>query len=722
VLHVAALSPFPARQYVARLWCNGEPAGFASVRAPDGEPRYHSVDVTRLLRPGRNALTALCYTTDDQRFLVQLEIIMADRRRRTIDSGTDWKARRQGGMLADHGNIGGGYYTAPQEYWDLRFEPADWTRPGFQDAAWPAAVAKDPIRGLVPALTETIGVVEVKPGSVTKIGAGHWRIDLGKEIVGGLAIDAYGGSGQSIDVRLGEELNTDGSVRYQLRAGNTYREVWTLREGAQHVEHWGYRGFRYAELLFDPAIRINTVTGRARRLAWRDGDSTFASSDAGLDRVYSLCRYSVEASRGDLYQDTPTRERGPYEGDAFISQRSEYALQRSYALARYSDHYLSRMPTWPTEYRLMSVLAAWYDYVYTGDPDQLASDYDVFVAKNLTSYLRPDDLVHKAPGSSGRTLDDLVDWPVDSRDGYVFSDVNTVVNAFQHAAFDALASVAGVLGKAGDAAKWRELADGMAIAIHSNLLGTGQFVDGIGTSHSATHATAFPVALGLGEADMLAAFGKTLAAHGMAVSVYGAQFLLDALFTCGRADAAISLMTAAGTNSWQHMLDDLGATIVTEAWDPSLKPNMTFSHAWASAPANVISRQVLGVQVTAPGAAAVDVRPRLGPLTRVSRKVPTIRGSIGVALDKTSGYRLDVDVPPNMAARLIVEVGTDDPAAYRISARSAPRATGSDVAGRLLLFGPVGSGRTTVIRDADQSMPRSTTPARTAAVPVRGRR
>ncbi|WP_235018122.1 family 78 glycoside hydrolase catalytic domain [Thermomonospora echinospora] len=710
ILHVAAQSPERARQYVARVWCNGEHAGFASVRAPAGEPRYHSYEVTRLLRPGRaNALAALCHATQDQRFLAQLEVTFADGTRRTIASGPHWKARRQAGLLPDRGDVGGGFYVAPQEYWDLRFEPAGWTGPGFDDSGWEAATAREPIAGLVPALTEPVRLVDVEPAKVTRAADGRWLVDLGREIVGGLVLEVTGRAGQTVEVRLGEELNADGTVRYQLRAANTYREVWTLRDGRQRIEHWGYRGFRYAELRCDPSLDLSSaVTGRTQRLDWSESDAAFHSSDPDLDRVYEFCRYSIEATRTDLYVDTPTRERGPYEGDAYVNQLSEYAVQRSYALARYSNRFLTRVPTWPTEYRLMSVLIAWQEYLHTGDPDQLAADYDRLVAKNLTGNLGEDGLVHKPSSQNG--VSDLVDWPVSNRDGYVFTEVNTVVNAFQYAAFDTLAQVAGALGKKDDAARWRGLADRIARAMRDTLLDeeAGRFVDGAGTAHSAQHATVFPLALGVAgqgtvSDDVLRRLGRTLAEGGMKVSVYGAQFLLDALFACGRADAAIGLMTATSTNSWLHMLDDLGATIVGEAWDPALKPNMTFSHAWASAPANVLPRQVLGVRVTAPGAAAVDVRPRPGPLTKVGGRVPTIRGPIEVALDRTgpTGYRLEVEVPPNTSARLVVELGDDTAAAYHVTGphARAPRQVDRDVTGGLLVIGPVGAGRTVVVRD-----------------------
>jgi alpha-L-rhamnosidase len=710
VLYVAASSATPARQYVAKIWSNGTPVGYASVRSGTSVA-YQAFDLTSTLRSGAaNALAALCHTTSDQKFLAQLEITYADGSRTTVKSGSTWKARRQSGLLPAKGSAGSTFYTAPQEYWDLRYEPVGWTEPGFDDSRWYAPAARTAIAGLVPALIEPVRLHDVTAVSVTKVADGRWLVDLGREIVGGLALQVTGTAGDTVEVRLGEELNPDGTVKYVLRATNTYREVWTLRTGAQHVEHWGYRAFRWAELRTSLDLSTAKVTGRAWRLDWDGSQTSFSSSDPDLDRVWDLCRYSIEATRGDLYTDTPTRERGPYEGDALINQLSEYGVQRSYALARWSNDYLVRKGTWPTEYRLMCAISAWEDYLATGDERQLAKDYQLLVAKNLTSYLNSQGLVSKSPGSSSADLGDLVDWPTSSRDGYVFTNVNTVVNAFQYAAFDALARCATVLGRTGDATTLRGRADTLAAAMRGTLLNSsaGQFVDGAGTTHSAQHATAFPVALGVADSlpdAVRSKLGDTLAAGGMKMSVYGAQFLLDALFRLGRSDAALALLTSRATNSWLHMLDDLKATIVTEAWDPALKSNMTFSHAWACAPANAVARHILGVRVVGAGATEFLIRPRTGNLTLVNGTVPSIRGPVSVIVRRTTtAHRLELSLPPNTRATVELEIGNADPAAYTVVATppgdrgKITVTTSSDLTGTVLRIGPIGSGPATVTR------------------------
>ncbi|MFY1669786.1 family 78 glycoside hydrolase catalytic domain [Plantactinospora sp. WMMB334] len=690
-VHATGQSPEPARQYVYQLRVNDEFAGVGPVRAMAGEARYATHDVTRLLRPGRrNALAALCYSARERGFLAQLVVVYADGTRQVFGTGEGWRARRAGPWRPPAGFTGGGYYHAPQEHLDARREPVGWTRAGFDDSGWQPAVAAPLARPLEPARVGNLGYRYRRPVEVHRLEPGRWLFDLGREVVGGLRLSVAGTAGQTVEVRLGEE-RTEAGARYELRAGQTYREVWTLRDGWQRLEHWGYRAFRWVELVADPALELSrAVEAAVLTLPWRNGDAAFESSDPDLDRVWAMCRYSIEATRQDLYQDTPTRERGPYEGDAIVNQLSEYATQRSYALARYSTSYLARRPTWPAEYRLQTVLTAWQDYLATGDPSQLAADYDLFVDRQLDEALNPAGLVEKDPGSSSQPNADLVDWPASNRDGYVFTRVNTVVNAWQYAAFETLGRIAGVLDRPADRQRYAELAARLRAALNAQLLDpdVGAYRDGIGTDHRAQHATAFPLALGVAEERHVRALGEWLAAGGMRVSVYGAQFLLEALYRAGLADAAHALLTSRERSSWLHMIDDLGATIVMEAWDPSIKPNTTFSHAWGSAPANIVPRFVAGVRPLAPGARELLVAPQPGPLRWLRATVPTVRGPVRVRLDRRPGRpHLAVTLPPNVAGRIELDLagfGVTD--ARRLRVRSDGRAPEREVAaGRLVL-------------------------------------
>lgn len=645
-----------ARNYVYKLYCNGTVAGYGPVRPMGSENRYHTHDITDLVRTGAaNSIAALCYTHTSHQFQAQVVVEFTDGTRQVTGTSGGWQALSGAALLPFNGYTEPGYYHDPEEYWDMRQEPAGWTSPGFTASGWTAAVPGRALPSLEPAAVNLQRDL-ITPASVTQTAAGTWLVDLGQEIAGGLRVAVSGNSGDTITVRLGEQL--DGTtVVYQLLADNLYDEVWTLRQGAQVIEHWGYRGFRWASLTCsDTSIDLTgAVQGVAPHMPWNDGDSAFSCDDPELVRVWDFARYTVRALCMDVYQDTPTRERGPYEGDAYITQRSQYAVQRSYALARYSNSYLCRRPTWPAEYHLMSVLSAWHDYLNTGDPSHFAADYSYYVAKNFTSDLGSDHLVHKSPGTGSAYNADIIDWPPTERDGYVFTDVNTVVNSFQCAAYAALAAIAHVLGKASDDTTYSGYANQMQAAINKNLLpaGSSAYIDGEGTTHTALHATFFPVALGIAPAGDLPALGTFLATGGMVCSPYGAQFLLDALYASGQGGAAHALLTGTGTSSWLHMMDDLDATTTMEAWDPAIKTNTSFSHLWGASPANAVSSQILGVQAIAPGAAELLVRPQPGPLSVMSGTVPTIRGPVTVtmtrklALNGGLDFDMQITTPPN---------------------------------------------------------------------------
>lgn len=691
-LRFTAVSPEPIRQYVARMWVNGQLAGVGPSRSsrPEAEAHYVGLDVTDALRAGPNALAALCYTTEGHGFQAELVLHHADGSRDILASGPGWKARDGGAWRPSAGTTGGGYYVAPLEAIDARREPIGWRDAGQDDHDWSPALARPPLPTLVPERAGPLRVQADAPAHVSRKG-GLWRIDFGRELVGGLSLTTRANGGEQLRVSLGEERNPDGSVRDQLRCGQTYREHWTLRTGDQTLEHWGYRAFRWVEIEGPPHLDL-TVTALRLGQPWREDDAHFASSDAALNRVHDFCAYSIRATRLDLYQDTPTRERGPYEGDAVVNQLSEYAVQRSYALARQSIDWLIDRPTWPTEYRLMPPILAWRDYLATGDDRLLRSRFDAMVAAQLLGRINGDGLVEKDPGQSSKPWGDLVDWPIANRDGFVFRPVNTVINAWQVAALDALASIATAIGRAPEARDLAARGARMRAAINAQLrTPAGLYRDGLGTEHCSQHATAFAIALGVAPDETARAGAALLARQGMRMSVYGAQFLLEALYRGGQADAALALMTAQGEQSWLAMLDRWDATIVMEAWNPMLKPNTTFSHAWGTAPVNLIASRLAGVTITEPGARRLHIAPQPGALDRFEARVPTIRGPVDIAWRRGPAPSLMLEIPANTRADLAMALPMPGVRAARLSGPQGVRTL--PIEGEMLACRDLDAGR-----------------------------
>ncbi|WP_343528943.1 family 78 glycoside hydrolase catalytic domain [Sphingomonas sp.] len=690
-LRVSASSPEPIRQYVFRAWVNGRLVGLGPSRAsqPDKQAHYVGIEVTDALHAGHNALAALCYTTEGHAFQAELLLLHADGSRQVIASGPDWKAQDGAAWRPPAGTTGGGYYVAPLEAIDARHEPVGWCDANYDDADWPRALLRPTLPSLIPEGAGPLGIALERPAHVQQE-AGLWRVDFGSELVGGLALTVRAAGGERLRVSLGEERNADGSVRDHLRCGQIYRENWTLRPGEQRLEHWGYRAFRWVEIEGPANLELDVAALRLEQ-PWREDDAHFASTDPELDRVHAFCTYSIRATRLDLYQDTPTRERGPYEGDTVVNQASEYAVQRSYALTRQSIDWLIHRPTWPTEYRLMPPVLAWRDYMATGDDRLLHDRFDAMVAAQLVDRINIDGLVEKDPGESSKPWGDLVDWPKANRDGFVFRPVNTVVNAWQVAALNALSMIGTTIGRAAEAHSLSAVAARMRTAMNTHLLTPeGIYRDGSGTEHCSQHATAFAIALGIADDGAARTGAAALARQGMRMSVYGAQFLLEALYRGGQPDAAMALMTSHDDQSWLAMLDRWGATIVMEAWNPMLKPNTTFSHAWGTAPANLIANALAGVTITEPGARRLRIAPQPGALGRFEAKVPTIRGPVGVTWRREGAPLLTLEVPPNVRADVAMALPVPGMQAARISGPDGVRSV--PIIGDLLRYDDLPAG------------------------------
>lgn len=695
--HATALSPEPAAQYVYKLYVNGVFVGAGPERGFDGIHRYNTFDVTDLLRRGtENAVGALNYTTEDKRFLFQMRVVYEDGTSETLQSDRTWKALGGDSIYRDLGNAGhGSYHYAPREGIDARRYPFGWNDRGFDDGTWEPATEKQRIDNLQASATANTQRHLIEPKHIVDKGDNRYFIEFDRNVVAGIRLDLEGTAGHQVEIRLGEELSAPHTVRHNMRTGNTYQEVWTLKDGRQVLENFGYRVFRYAEILNAPAgFNKDRIRAVVLRYPFDDHAAHFASSDAVLNDVWELCKYTIKGTSLDVYVDTHTRERRNYEGDALVNQLSHYAVDREFALPRYSVEYLYYRPTWPAEYKPQTIIMAWKDYLYTGNPDSIRRHFDVLKeTKTFEAYINDDSLGEKPVNLGGlRYGRDLVDWPASQRDGYEFTTINTVINAFHCAALDYLGRLAAVAGRQQDAQHYTELANKQRRAINEHLYDaqTGRFRDGKTSNHYALHASAFPLALQLVDPDKVGPVADYVQSRGMAVSVYGAQFVLDALYNAQRGQAALSLMNATEGNSWGHKIYNLGATMVCEAWDPSQKGNMSYSHAWASAPANVIPRGLFGILPLEPAFARFQVKPQPASLDWATLTVPTIRGSISVEFRQHDDlFMMTVDVPVNTRASVYVPVmNADNPVVKH---------NGSPANGRIengyMLLTEVGSGR-----------------------------
>ena len=433
--------------------------------------------------------------------------------------------------------------------------------------------------------------------------------------------------------------------------------------------------FRYVEV--EHGARVKAVWRDAVHEPFDDAESHFECSDTVLNQVWNLCKYSIKAtSFAGIYVDGD-RERIPYEADALVNQLSHYVTDREYTMARRSIAHLIMHPTWPTEWILLTPRMAWLDYLYTGDRRMLEHYYQDLVAKTFHALRDERGLISTRTGLltrevcasvhfRGRGLRDIVDWPQGGAagiekesegeaDGHEMRDVNTVVNAYHYDALRMMSKIAGALGNEEDSLRFCQMAERTAQSINSLLWDQkrGAYVDGEGSSHCSQHSSMFPLAFGLVPQDRIQRTAEYVQSRGMACSVYGAQFLLDALYEAQQDEAALQLMAGTGLRSWYNMIS-MGSTITTEAWDKVFKPNLDWNHAWGAAAANLIGRRLMGITPLKPGFEEIDIQPQPGGLEYAYIKHPSPRGSIHLKMKRQPDgrYHLDLYIPANSRARL----------------------------------------------------------------------
>ncbi|SDC87603.1 family 78 glycoside hydrolase catalytic domain [Nocardioides lianchengensis] len=667
-------------QYVYKTYVNGTFVGLGPTNRIGTEARYDGFDVTGLLRRGEtNAVAALAYTTNaNRRFQAQLKVAYTDGTTQVFGSGPSWTSLNGALVFPEAGSIGTSYFTAPMENLDARQFPFGFASPGFDDSAWAPAVA----RPAIPQLESTpMGKVEQQlhdPVKIVDKGNGNYFVDFGRTWIGGVQYDvADGTAGDRVELRFGEVTSSANTVRWELNTTNKYRDIVTLKDGQQRLETWGMRVFRYLEIVgATEPVTAESLKALALVYPFDQEASSFTSSDENLNQVYQLSKNSIESLNVNFYTDSWTRERTNYEADGYLQQLSSLYLMEDLSLGRYSMNYFKSNRTWPTEWPIFVVLSVYDAWRQTGNTEQVADYYD-----NLKTKLRPawleasTGLVRKTTGSNGSSSCndcDIVDWPTSQRDGYQFREYNTVINSLYYRATRDMAAMAGILGKDAEAEQFTQQADRLRTQINERLYDAegGRYDDGMNaagakTGHYSVHASAFALAFGVPEDDQVARVAEFVDSRGMACSVYCAAFLVKGLYDGGNGQAALDALTDEGTSSWMNMIR-LGAGSTMEAWDPSQKSNLTYSHPWAASPAFNVPSGLFGIQPLSNGYGEFQVKPQPGDLASAEITVPTVRGQISAAFehDRRGRTELSVTVPGNTTATVQVPLPSTVRAEY----------------------------------------------------------
>ncbi|MDO5479226.1 MAG: family 78 glycoside hydrolase catalytic domain, partial [Clostridia bacterium] len=297
----------------------------------------------------------------------------------------------------------------------------------------------------------TVSVYTLKPESINKLGVGHYIIDMGKEYTGQLHFTLKGKKDEKVILRHGEELNEDGTVRFDMRCNCRYEEVLTLSGETDETDFYDYKAFRYAEIISESdSVIEDSIEMIVRHHKFDDEGFYIKSSEPLLEDIWKICAQALKIGVQEGYLDCPSREKGQYLGDFVVSGLAHMYLTGD------SEMYKKTL----REFALSSKISEGIMAVAPGSFMQEIADFSLLYPKAVYNYFKYtndtefikeilpvlDGLLEYFKGyENERGLLEgvvekwnLVDWPDNLRDGYDFELKNppkaegchNVINAY----------------------------------------------------------------------------------------------------------------------------------------------------------------------------------------------------------------------------------------------------------------------------------------------------
>ncbi len=494
-----------------------------------------------------------------------------------------------------------GYKTGFSENFDSRLYDAEWKTLSFDDASWDVMKEKEHDYNFLIQNSKQLSVYEMKPKNIM----GN-IYDFGCEIVGGLKIEAQGKIGQQIVIHCGEELNDNGTVRYNLRANCKYEETWLLSDGDCIYENYDYKAFRYVELLNEEA-EILSLKAVVRHYPFDENRCVLKSNEKYLVEIFNICKNAVKWGSQGSYLDCPSREKGQYLGDTLIIAHSHLILTGDNSLLRKaiddfaqtsvickglmavsSSSFMQEI----ADYSLLFGELLMLEYKFSNDKEFLRKYYPI--AKNVLLYFKKyenDDGLISAVNEKWN----LVDWPENLRDGYDFPLTNpinsdqphNVINAFYLGAVKTLNEIENILNY--DVSfDFRKLKS----AFNKEFFDGEFYRDSKTSEHNSLHSNVLPLYFDLVREESKEKICELIIEKGFSCGVYMSYFVLKALTRNGRYEDAYKLIINETERGWVNMLRE-GASCCFEAWGKEQKWNTSLCHPWASAPIPILVEDIL---------------------------------------------------------------------------------------------------------------------------------
>jgi alpha-L-rhamnosidase len=693
----------------------------------DTRLQYQTYDVTELLAPGDNALSAVLADGwyrghlgfqgqrntygDTLALLVQLRIEYEDGSTEYVYSDETWRAAAGPWLAAD-------FYNG--EVYDARLEQTGWQLAGFDDRSWSAVRTVDPSKTILIAQTAppVRKIEEIRPIAILHTPAGETVFDFGQNMVGWVQLRVAGPAGATVTLRHSEVLDSAGNFYTENLRAAQQRVDYTLRGNGEELyePRFTFMGFRYIAvegIPGEPSLESLTgvvvhsdmaVTGR------------FGCSEPLLNQLQHNILWGQKGNFVDVPTDCPQRdERLGWTGDAQVFIRTAcFNMDVAAFFTKWlGDLAADQTPNGSVPFVVPDVIArarsdaqgtggftgrgstAWGDaavicpwtlYLCYGDTRILETQY-----ASMAGWVRymeeqaGDDFIWDSGFHFGDWLSIFPEasplWPAPK------TSIALIATTFFAYCAAILAEVARILQRDDEAARYAELFAKIKAAF------CAEFVSPNGRIDSGTQ-TAYVLALMF---DLLPEAQRPLAAarlveeirgrdYHLSTGFVGTPYLCHVLSRFGYLDVAYRLLNQRTFPSWLYPVR-MGATTIWERWD-GIRPDGTFqdpsmnsfNHYAYGAVGDWMYQVIAGLNVDpyAPGYKHVIIHPRPGGgLTSASAELETPYGRLASSwtLEET-GFHLKLTVPPNTRATVYLPAAS--PAEVSESGNLITEAAGID--------------------------------------------
>ncbi|HET9087498.1 MAG TPA: alpha-L-rhamnosidase C-terminal domain-containing protein, partial [Acidobacteriaceae bacterium] len=487
-------------------------------------------------------------------------------------------------------------------------------------------------------------------------------LDFGREVVGRLAIHSDSDQPSDITVQYGE------SEPEALH--DPYLGVDPLHIPARTTVYGPKSAFRYALVRFtggaDTRFKSIELAGINYPVTYH---GFFESSDASLNKMWSIGAYTAHLCMQDDIWDAPKRDRGRWMGDLDVSGRTiEDTFADHFLMEETLDRLMGKSPVRRNVNGIAGYSAFWITgeaeyYRHTGSKQQLVSFHDRLV--QLMQYMETE--------LDSRTLyaNQTHSWPFVDWSPELNGDTPEARRATQMEFYGAFQQGIFLLRQMGDtsnAQHFEQRAAQMKAAAQQYLLDTSTNSFG-----PRWQTNAMAVLSGVANPSQYDAIWKAslgsvghIRYNAFIITPYYNYYVISAMAQMGHRQAALNWIR----QYWGGMVDE-GATSFWEGYDPSWykgdfhaslqADNMSgyrvsLAHGWSSGVTPWLMEQVLGIHPTGPGFSTVDIRPDLIDLEWAKGGEPTPRGMLNVSVRKQGGVETTVDLPPGTLANLSVPV------------------------------------------------------------------